>query len=108
MLARVDPHPRGAGIIRSIDTAAHFAVLICVTDKYFVRVSGIDQDAGEVSKRKIASAPEPMLATVVRHVERLFGSDIDERRALRILRDHVNRGGSGNTADLLPALSGVA
>src|SRR5437870_13590695 len=49
-----------------------------------------------------------MLTAVVRQVQSLFCSDIDEGRALRILNDDIYRRTQRNAAYLLPSLARIA
>src|SRR5213078_3108925 len=74
MLARVDTNPSGARIVRSVDAASYFAILICIADKNLVSVPGVHQHAGEISEGKVSAAPCPLLAAIMRHVKSLLGS----------------------------------
>src|SRR5258706_14741502 len=107
MFARIDAHPGVAGITGAIDTAAHFAVLICIPCKNLVGVLGVYQDAGEIPKWQIATATGPTITPIMGHVQRLSGSYVDERGTLRVLRNNVDRRCRRNSAHLLPGLSCV-
>src|ERR1043166_954427 len=107
LIARVNAHPGRARIAGSIDAAADFAGLISVAYEHFIRIAGVDQNAGEVAEREVASATRPVIAAVVRHEKRLLGADIDIRRPLRILNDDIDRSGVRNAAHLLPRLAAI-
>src|ERR1041385_6272911 len=91
-----------------IDAAAGLSVLIGIAGEDFIRIPRIDQNAGEVTEWKIATPPRPGATAVLRHVERLLRSDIDERRTRRILNDHIHRRSRRNPTDLLPRIAGIA
>src|SRR5688572_28666262 len=71
---RIDSRPRLTRIGSPINTAADLADLVCIANEYLVAVTRVDQDAGEVTKRKITTANSPRCATVLRHIERLLGA----------------------------------
>src|SRR5712671_7886935 len=92
MFARINTHPRRTSIVRSVDTASPLSVLIVlisITDKKFIRITRIDQNAGEISEGQITTASRPVITAIMRQKEGLFGSRIDERRALGILNNDI-------------------
>src|SRR6185436_5789190 len=76
--------------------------------KYLVAVARIDQDAGEIAERKIATTNSPRCPTIMRHEQSLLRSDVDVIRALWILRNRVDRSFTRYTVNLSPRLSAVA
>src|SRR6266511_3671705 len=110
MFARIDTRPRCTRIVRTIDAATFFwflFVLIGIARKNLIGVTRIYQDAGEIPKGEISTPARPMLAAILRHVKRLSGPHVDERRALRVLHDDIYRRSGGNGANLLPGFSRV-
>src|SRR5229473_1794102 len=93
-LPRVNSRPGGATVRRPINAAAKLSILIVligIAGKNLATVARIDQDAREVAEGEITAAPRPMVTAIVRQVERLLGSHVDERRALLILHDNIDR-----------------
>src|SRR5687767_4118053 len=105
---RVDSRPRLARIRAAINTASDLSDLVCIANEYLVAITRVDQDAGEVTERKIAAANSPRRATVLRHVERLLGANVEVVWSLRILRDRVYRNFARNPVNLGPRFSAIA
>src|SRR5688572_20295600 len=105
---RIDSRPRLASIRAAVNTTADLADLVCIANEYLVAITRVDQDAGEVAERKIPTANSPRCATVLRHIERLLGANVEIVRSLRILRDRVYRNLSRNTVYLRPRFSAIA
>src|SRR5687767_14063366 len=107
MFFEIDPRPSFACVNSTVDAASDLTVLICVAHKYFINVSGIDQDAGEVTERQIAAATAPTLAIIMGRIECLLRSNVNMIRAFRVLNHCIYRCFSGNSLDLVPSLTAV-
>jgi hypothetical protein len=60
-----------ARIRAAINTAADFGDLVSIAGKYLIAVARIDQNAGEIAERQIATANGSTFAAIVRHEEAL-------------------------------------
>src|SRR5215213_4438623 len=81
----IDSRPGLSGVSAAINAAADLTDLVCIANEYLVAIARVDQNAGEVSERKIAATNSPRFATIMRHVEHLLGADVEVIRPLRIL-----------------------
>src|SRR6266850_194243 len=91
-----------------VNTSTCFTCLVGISGKDLVAVLRIDQDAGEIPKRKIPASTAPTCATIVRHIESLFGSDVYVFGLLRILGNGVYRRHARNPFNLAPALTAIS
>src|ERR1700737_1761303 len=91
-----------------VHTSTYLTCLVGISGKDFVAVARIDQDAGEIPKRKIATSTAPACATIVRHIESLFGSDVYVLRFLRILGNGVYRRLARKPFNLVPTLTAIS
>src|SRR6185369_10294198 len=113
MLVCIQPFPRQSGIVGKEQSPAGLPVrgpagqLEGVRNEYFIRVARIDENAGEVTKRKIATTAHPLLAAIAGYEQRLFRADVDQIRSLRILNDYVDGRSCRNAADLLPRFTRI-
>src|SRR5215213_7915609 len=104
---RIDACPRQPRIRAAINTAADLAYLVCITDKYFISITRVDENAGEITIREIATANLPRLASIMRYEERGLRSGIHVIRSLRILGYRVDRHVMRYTVELAPGLSRI-
>src|SRR5258705_5011730 len=84
-LFRVDTGPRNTAIHRAKDTATDLTCLVSIPHKDFVAIAGIDQDTGEIAERKIATAPAPAHAPIMRQIKGPLRSHVDAVAFLWIL-----------------------
>src|SRR5215213_3421008 len=111
---RVEPLPRHPRVGRAEDAAAFElaedapAALVSVAYEDLVGVVGVNEHAREAAQREVAAAALPVLARVVRDVERLRRADVDVLGPLRVALDDVDWRVRGDVAHLLPGLAAVA
>src|SRR5690349_5381699 len=106
-IARVDALPRHARIGRTKDATAFVAGLVSIAGKDFVGVSRVDQNASEISVRQIATAPGPVIASVMRQIKSLFRPDVDVSGSRWVLGDDIDRGSSRHAIHLLPGFATI-
>src|SRR5882724_1318449 len=107
-LFRVNTSPGNTAIHRAKDTATDLTCLVSIPHKDFVAIAGIDQNTGEIAERKIATAPTPAHAPIMRQIKGLLRSYVDAVGFLWILGNSIYGCILRNSFDLPPTCTTVA